>query len=72
MSTESKTAANAVKPVSVPDIISQKGKTPIVCLTAYSTPQAEIVDEHCDLVLSGTVWPWSCTACHPRLVPHLR
>lgn len=52
MSTESK-VAEGTKPVSVPDIISQKGKTPIVCLTAYSTPQAEIVDNHCDLVLVG-------------------
>jgi 3-methyl-2-oxobutanoate hydroxymethyltransferase len=53
MSTESKVAATGIKPVSVPDIMSRKGKAPIVCLTAYSTPQAEIVDEHCDLVLVG-------------------
>lgn len=52
MSTESKSAL-ADKPVSVPDIIAQKGKAPIVCLTAYTTPQAEAVDEHCDLVLVG-------------------
>ncbi|MEQ1753845.1 MAG: 3-methyl-2-oxobutanoate hydroxymethyltransferase [Micropepsaceae bacterium] len=57
MSTEPKTASGSVpphrKPVSVPEIVAQKGKTPIVCLTAYSTPQAEIVDEFCDLVLVG-------------------
>lgn len=53
MSTESKIAATDRMPVTVPDIVAQKGKTPIVCLTAYSTPQAEIVDEFCDLVLVG-------------------
>src|SRR6185503_18972744 len=30
-----------------------KGGTPIVCLTAYTTPVAEILDEHCDLLLVG-------------------
>src|SRR6185503_5037651 len=30
-----------------------KGGTPIVCLTAYTTPMAEILDEHCDLLLVG-------------------
>lgn len=53
MSTEAKTLPTDRKPVSVPDIIAQKGKTPIVCLTAYSTPQAEIMDDQCDLVLVG-------------------
>lgn len=30
-----------------------KGKLPLVCLTAYTTPVAQIVDEACDLVLVG-------------------
>lgn len=36
-----------------PDILARKGGTPIACLTAYTTPMAEIVDRHCDLVLVG-------------------
>jgi 3-methyl-2-oxobutanoate hydroxymethyltransferase len=43
----------AIRRVSAPDITARKGKTPIVCLTAYTTPQAEILDEHCDLLLVG-------------------
>lgn len=30
-----------------------KGGTPIVCLTAYSAPMAELLDAHCDLLLVG-------------------
>ncbi|OHV76734.1 3-methyl-2-oxobutanoate hydroxymethyltransferase [Mesorhizobium sp. ORS 3428] len=36
-----------------PDIAARKGKTPLVCLTAYTTPIAKLVDEHCDVVLVG-------------------
>jgi 3-methyl-2-oxobutanoate hydroxymethyltransferase len=43
----------AVKRLAAPDITQRKGKTPIVCLTAYTTPMAEILDEHCDLMLVG-------------------
>lgn len=32
---------------------AMKGGTPIVCLTAYTTPMARIVDGHADLVLVG-------------------
>jgi 3-methyl-2-oxobutanoate hydroxymethyltransferase len=42
-----------VKRLAAPDISARKGKTPIVCLTAYTTPMAEILDEHCDLMLVG-------------------
>ncbi|MER5173757.1 3-methyl-2-oxobutanoate hydroxymethyltransferase [Thioclava kandeliae] len=35
------------------DIAAMKGKSPIVCLTAYTTPMARIMDPHCDLVLVG-------------------
>lgn len=36
-----------------PDIAARKGKTPLVCLTAYTTPIAKLVDPHCDVVLVG-------------------
>lgn len=34
-------------------ISTQKGQTPIVCLTAYTARVAEILDDHCDLMLVG-------------------
>lgn len=40
-------------PLTPPDILARKGGVPIACLTAYTTPMAEIVDKHCDLVLVG-------------------
>lgn len=43
----------AIRRVAAPDIASRKGGTPIVCLTAYSAPMAELLDEHCDLLLVG-------------------
>src|SRR5690606_23624730 len=42
-----------VKRVTAPDIAARKNGTPIVCLTAYTTPMAQILDEHCDLLLVG-------------------
>lgn len=35
------------------DIRTRKGHDPIVCLTAYTTPMARLVDRHCDLLLVG-------------------
>ena len=35
------------------DILSRKGGEPIVVLTAYTTPIAEILDAHCDVLLVG-------------------
>ncbi|UWQ91753.1 3-methyl-2-oxobutanoate hydroxymethyltransferase [Aliisedimentitalea scapharcae] len=35
------------------DIRALKGKTPIVSLTAYTTPMAQVMDDHCDFVLVG-------------------
>ena len=43
----------AVRRVTAPDIAARKGKTPIVCLTAYTAPMADLLDEHCDLLLVG-------------------
>jgi 3-methyl-2-oxobutanoate hydroxymethyltransferase len=34
-------------------IRARKGGVPLVCLTAYTTPVARIVDPHCDMVLVG-------------------
>lgn len=44
---------SAVRRITAPDIALRKGKTPIVCLTAYTAPMAEILDPHCDLLLVG-------------------
>ena len=35
------------------DIGAMKGGAPVVCLTAYTTPMARLVDAHCDLALVG-------------------
>lgn len=35
------------------DLRARKGGVPIVCLTAYSTPQARLLDPHTDLLLVG-------------------
>lgn len=39
--------------LTAPAIAARKGKAPIVCLTAYSAPMAEILDRHCDVLLVG-------------------
>jgi 3-methyl-2-oxobutanoate hydroxymethyltransferase len=44
---------DSVRRLAAPDIAARKGKTPIVCLTAYTAPMAELLDEHCDLMLVG-------------------
>jgi 3-methyl-2-oxobutanoate hydroxymethyltransferase len=43
----------SVRRLAAPDIAARKGQTPIVCLTAYTAPMAEILDAHCDLLLVG-------------------
>jgi len=43
----------AVRRITAPDIALRKGKAPIVCLTAYTAPMAQILDPHCDLLLVG-------------------
>jgi 3-methyl-2-oxobutanoate hydroxymethyltransferase len=44
---------NAPKRVTAPELRARKGGEPIVCLTAYDTPTARILDAHCDLILVG-------------------
>lgn len=47
-------SATAKKIASMPsDIVARKGGTPLVCLTAYTTPVAQLTDPHCDIVLVG-------------------
>lgn len=46
-------ATAKIKALTPPDIQAMKGDTPIVCLTAYTTPIARMIDEHADLVLVG-------------------
>ncbi len=41
------------KLLAAPDIRARKGGTPLVCLTAYTTPFARLVDRECDIVLVG-------------------
>ena len=42
-----------VRRLTAPDIAARKGGEPIVCLTAYTAPMADILDEHCDVLLVG-------------------
>jgi 3-methyl-2-oxobutanoate hydroxymethyltransferase len=42
-----------IRRLAAPDIAARKGQTPVVCLTAYTAPMAEILDDHCDLLLVG-------------------
>jgi 3-methyl-2-oxobutanoate hydroxymethyltransferase len=42
-----------IKRTSTPQIRSRKGAEPLVCLTAYTTPMAQRLDPHVDLLLVG-------------------
>jgi 3-methyl-2-oxobutanoate hydroxymethyltransferase len=42
-----------VRRLTAGDISARKGKAPLVCLTAYSAPMAEVLDPHCDILLVG-------------------
>ncbi|WP_293902671.1 3-methyl-2-oxobutanoate hydroxymethyltransferase [Phenylobacterium sp.] len=44
---------DALRRVTAPDIAARKGGVPLVCLTAYTAPMAELLDAHCDLLLVG-------------------
>ena len=41
------------KAITPPDVARRKGGVPLVCLTAYTTPMARLVDAHCDVALVG-------------------
>ncbi|MCE1237910.1 MAG: 3-methyl-2-oxobutanoate hydroxymethyltransferase [Hyphomicrobiales bacterium] len=46
-------AIREVRRRTVRDIRNAKGKTPVVCLTAYTAPVAKLLDPHVDLMLVG-------------------
>ena len=46
-------ASNANARISTRQITGRKGRDPIVCLTAYTAPMAEILDPICDMLLVG-------------------
>ncbi len=46
-------AVSEQKSLTPPDILARKGGQPLVCLTAYTTPMARLVDAHCDIALVG-------------------
>ena len=46
-------ASKDIPRVSVPALRARKGGEPIVCLTAYTTPVARLLDPHVDLLLVG-------------------
>ena len=41
------------KSLSASDLRARKGGAPLVCLTAYTTPIAQLADAECDVVLVG-------------------
>ena len=41
------------KKLTINNIKFKKFKKPLVCLTAYTTPMAEILDKYCDIILVG-------------------
>lgn len=43
----------AIKRHTIPQIMAMKNKQPIVVLTAYTTPMAELLDAHVDVLLVG-------------------
>jgi 3-methyl-2-oxobutanoate hydroxymethyltransferase len=48
MSAQTQSARKTVR-----DMAAAKGATPLVCLTAYTAPMAELLDDKCDLLLVG-------------------
>ena len=46
-------ATSSVRAVLPPDIRARKGQSPLVVLTAYTTPVARLIDPHCDIALVG-------------------
>jgi len=46
-------AQSSNRRLTAPDIGARKGQTPVVCLTAYTTPMAKLLDPHVDLLLIG-------------------
>lgn len=49
----SQTAPSRTRRLTAPEIQARKGQTPLVVLTAYTTPMARLMDPHCDILLVG-------------------
>ncbi|MBL8710609.1 MAG: 3-methyl-2-oxobutanoate hydroxymethyltransferase [Rhodospirillaceae bacterium] len=47
------TEGATIKRLSVPEFAARKGAEPLVCLTAYTTPMAQRLDGHVDLLMVG-------------------
>ncbi|PWR20042.1 3-methyl-2-oxobutanoate hydroxymethyltransferase [Zavarzinia compransoris] len=45
--------STVIRPNTVPKLRARKGAEPIVCLTAYTAPMAQLLDPHADLLLVG-------------------
>jgi 3-methyl-2-oxobutanoate hydroxymethyltransferase len=43
----------AARRLTAPAIKARKGGEPVVCLTAYTAPMAQLLDPHCDILLVG-------------------
>ena len=59
---------DAVRRITAPEITARKGGEPLVCLTAYSAPMAEILDPHCDVLLVGDSVGTTCLG-FPNTLP---
>ncbi|MEI6557164.1 MAG: 3-methyl-2-oxobutanoate hydroxymethyltransferase [Rhodospirillaceae bacterium] len=46
-------AQTEIKRITVPQLRARKGETPIVVLTAYTTPMARLLDPHVDVLMVG-------------------
>jgi len=46
-------ATTATSALTALDVLARKNATPLVCLTAYTTPMARLADTCCDIVLVG-------------------
>lgn len=46
-------AQTSLKRVTVRDVAARKGKEPLVVLTCYTAPMAQVLDEHVDVLLVG-------------------
>ncbi|WP_404381315.1 3-methyl-2-oxobutanoate hydroxymethyltransferase [Caenispirillum salinarum] len=46
-------AQTSLKRVTVRDVAARKGKDPLVVLTCYTAPMAQVLDEHVDMLLVG-------------------
>jgi 3-methyl-2-oxobutanoate hydroxymethyltransferase len=42
-----------IKRLTTAEVLARKGREPLVCLTAYTAPMAELLDEACDVLLVG-------------------